>query len=184
MGGILIIFQIMFEIVSEVTIGPTIQPVTDQPTSGFPEWLKIAATVVGSGFGAYILRQWFERVKLRRALKSEIRRMEGLEVCANSMSDRKKPSASVDIAPKEVPQEGSIPTRVYENNLQRLGLLSPESINKIVEFYSDVLRYKSTISRIRKGEDVPEPDQNALYEDINDVEETRQNLFGKDWLED
>jgi hypothetical protein len=175
----------MFEIVLEVTpVGPTVQPVTDQSTSGLPEWLKIAATVVGSGLGAYLLRQWIERVKLKKALKSEIRRMEGLKKCANSMSDREKPSASVDIAPKEVPQEDSIPTRVYENNLQRLGLLSSGDINKIVEFYSDVLRYKSTISRIRTGEDVPEPDQNALYDNINTVEKKRQNLFGEDWIDD
>lgn len=179
------VLSIMFEIVLEVTpVGPTVQPATDQSTSGLPEWFKIAATVVGSGVGAYLLRQLVERVKLKKALKSEIQRMEGLKKCANSMSDRNKPSASTDIAPKEVPQEGSIPTRVYENNLQRLGLLSSDEINKIVDFYSDVLRYKSTMSRIRKGEDVPEPDQNSLYEDINGVEKKRQGLFGEDWLDD
>lgn len=61
---------------------------------------------------------------------------------------------------------------IYEENVERLGLLRRKDLKKIVGFYSDVLRYKSIISAVRAGEEIPESDQNDLYDTISKIENT------------
>lgn len=109
--------------------------------------------------------------------------MKGLENCKNSMNSRQSAPSDKPLSPSDVPPEGSIPTTIYEANVERLGLLRRSDLQKIVEFYSDVLHYKATITAIRSGEDLPEPDQKDFYNSIASLESRRQSLFGDRWMD-
>lgn len=149
-----------------------------------PNWLPIAATVLTGGLATYMVRQRVERNKLLKALKSEIRGMTGIETCKNTMNSRGKPSASTEdyLKPKEMPPTESIPTLVFEANVGRIGLLKSEEIQKVVQFYTRVLNYKGIISSVRANNDLPEVDQNELWDEIDDLANERNSLFGEDWL--
>lgn len=149
-----------------------------------PDWLRIAAVLLSGGVVTYLIRLWVGRVKLKRALKTEIRGMTGIKECSKTMSGREKPSSSTGagIQAKDMPSNESIPTQIYDENIQDLGLLGSGDLECIVEFYTKVKRHKSTISAIRAGEEVPEPDMNDLWEDIEELETQRQELFGKGWI--
>lgn len=151
-----------------------------------PNWLRIAATVLTGGLATYLVKQRVERIKLLRALKSEIRGMNGIETCKDTMNSRDMPSASSAdyLKPKEMPPTESIPTLVFEANVDNIGTLKSDEIQKIVQFYTKVLNYKGTISSVRAGEDVPEADQNELWEEIEDLADERNSLFGENWLDD
>lgn len=149
-----------------------------------PAWVSIAATVLGGGILAYAVRQVWSGHKLKKALKTEIQSMKGLKNCKNSMNSRKSSPSNKPISPSDVPPAGSIPTNIYESNVGRLGLLRRQDLIDVVEFYSDVLRYKSIITAVRSGEDIPEPDQKDLYDSISSLEHRRQTLFGKNWIPD
>lgn len=152
--------------------------------SNAPEWLSLAATLLSGGIIAYAVRQFWSGHKLKKALKTEIESMNGLQNCKNSMNSRKSAPSNKPLTPSDVPPEGSIPTMIYEENVERLGLLRRKDLKKIVGFYSDVLRYKSIISAVRAGEEIPEPDQNDLYDTISKIENRRQSLFGQHWISD
>ena len=145
-------------------------------------WISIAATLLGGGILAYGVRQVWSGHKLKKALKAEIQSMKGLENCKNSMNSRKSPPSDKPLSPSDVPPAGSIPTTIYESNVGRLGLLRRKNLADIVDFYSDVLRYKAIITAVRSGEDIPEPDQKDLYDSISSLEHHRQSLFGEDWM--
>lgn len=108
--------------------------------------------------------------------------MNGLKNCKDSMNFRRSPPSDKELVPSDVPPEGSIPTIIYELNVERLGLLRRNDLKTMVEFYSDVLRYKAIVAAIRAGEEVPEPDQKALYESVGGLEDRRQSLFGDGWI--
>ncbi len=110
--------------------------------------------------------------------------MKGLENCKNSMNSRKSPPSDKPLSPSDVPPAGSIPTTIYESNVGQLGLLCRQDLTDVVEFYSDVLRYKAIITAVRSGEDIPEPDQKDLYDSISSLEHRRRSLFGGDWMPD
>lgn len=148
-----------------------------------PAWLSIAGTLLSGGIVAYAVRQVWSGHKLKKALKTEIESMKGLENCKNSMNSRRSPPSDNPLSPSDVPPEGSIPTTIYEANVGQLGLLRRGDLQKIVEFYSDVLRYKSIITAVRSGEDIPEPDQNDLYDSIDSLESRRHSLFGDGWMD-
>lgn len=150
--------------------------------SNIPSWVKIAISLISGGLGAYIVRQFIERWKLKKSLKSEIKEMSGLERCKQAMQNRNRKPSNENLKPEEIPPEGSIPTNIFEANVQRLGLLKSKDLENVVGFYSRVLYYKSIIKEIRSGKDVPDPDQNDFYESIATVEERRQKLFGKEWM--
>lgn len=154
--------------------------------SWIPNWLRIAATVLTGGLITYLVRQLIERRKLKKALKSEIRQMHGINTCKTTMESRKKPSTSSGdyLLAKEVPPPESIPTLVFEKNIGNIGLLKSDEIQNIVEFYTKVLSYKGIISSIRAGEDVPEADQNELWEEIETLARDRETLFDEGWLDD
>jgi hypothetical protein len=147
-----------------------------------PAWLSVAGTLLSGGLVAYAVRQFWSGYKLKKALKTEIESMKGLESCKNSMKSRQSSPSDKPLSPSDVPPEGSIPTTIYEENVGRLGLLRRGDLQKIVDFYSDVLRYKSIIIAVRKGEDIPEPDQDDLYDSIASLESRRQSLFGEGWM--
>ncbi|WP_380680613.1 hypothetical protein [Salinigranum sp. GCM10025319] len=149
-----------------------------------PAWVSIAATLLGGGILAYGVRQVWSGHKLKKALKAEIQSMKGLENCKNSMNSRKSPPSDKPLSPSDVPPAGSIPTTIYESNVGQLGLLRRKDLTDVVEFYSDVLRYKAIITAVRSGDDIPEPDQKDLYDSISSLEDRRQSLFGKDWMPD
>ena len=149
-----------------------------------PASVSIAVTLLGGGILAYGVRQVWSGHKLKKALKAEIRSMKGLENCKNSMNSRKSPPSDKPLSPSDVPPSGSIPTTIYESNVAQLGLLRRKDLEDMVEFYSDVLRYKSTITAVRAGEDIPEPDQKDLYESIDALEHRRQSLFGENGISD
>lgn len=148
-----------------------------------PAWLSIAGTLLSGGIVAYAVRQVWSGHKLKKALKTEIESMKGLENCKNSMNSRRSPPSDKPLSPSDVPPEGSIPTTIYEANVGQLGLLRRGDLQKIVEFYSDVLRYKSIITAVRSGEEIPEPDQNDLYDSIGSLESRRHSLFGDGWMD-
>ncbi|WP_152421225.1 hypothetical protein [Natronolimnohabitans innermongolicus] len=154
--------------------------------SWVPDWLRIAATILTGGLATYIVKQRVERIKLKRALKSEIRGMNGIETCKDTMNSRGKPSASTEdyLKPKEMPPTESIPTLVFESNVNNIGLLKSDDIQKVVQFYTKALNYKGIISSVRADDDIPEVDQNELWDEIEDLANERKSLFGKDWLED
>lgn len=145
--------------------------------------MSVAGTLLSGGLVAYAARQVWSGHKLKKALKTEIESMKGLENCKNSMNSRQSPPSDKPLSPSDVPPEGSIPTTIYEANVGRLGLLRRGDLQKIVKFYSDVLRYKSTITAVRSGEDIPEPDQDDLYDSIAELESRRQSLFGEEWMD-
>ncbi|UTF52787.1 hypothetical protein [Natronosalvus rutilus] len=151
-----------------------------------PNWLRIAVTVLSGGLATYLVRQQVERKKLLRALKSEIRGMSGIETCKDTMNARGKPSASTEdyLKPKEMPPTESIPTLVFESNVDNIGLLKPNDIQKIVGFYTKVLNYKGIISSVRSGDSIPEVDQNELWDEIEDLADDRNSLFGEGWLDE
>lgn len=151
--------------------------------SNVPAWLSVAGTLLSGGLVAYAVRQVWSGHKLKKSLKSEIESMKGLENCKNSMNSRQSAPSDKPLSPSDVPPEGSIPTTIYEANVERLGLLRRSDLQKIVEFYSDVLHYKATITAIRSGEDLPEPDQKDFYNSIASLESRRQSLFGDRWMD-
>lgn len=148
-----------------------------------PEWVSIAVTLLSGGIVAYGIRQFWSGYKLKKALKSEIHSMKGLENCMNSMVSRQTSPSNKPLTPSDVPPVGSIPTNIYEANIGQLGLLRRGDLSKIVEFYSDVLRYKAIIASVRAGEDIPEADENDFYTSIQSLEERRQSLFGENWMQ-
>jgi len=148
-----------------------------------PAWLSVAATLLSGGIVAYAVRQVWSGHKLKKALKTEIESMKGLKNCKNSMNSRQSSPSEKPLSPSDVPPEGSIPTTIYESNVGRLGLLRRGDLQNIVDFYSDTLRYKSIITAVRNGEDIPEPDQDDLYDSIASLEARRQSLFGKGWID-
>lgn len=152
--------------------------------TGIPDWLSIAVTLFSGGVGAYLLKQLIERRKLKRGLQSEISYMNGLETCKRSMESRDHKPSNQELSPNEVPPVGTIPTQIYEQNVGRLGILKSDDIEKIIQFYSQVLYYKAVIADIRGGVEVPDPDQDDLYDSIPDLETKRRNLFGEGWLDD
>jgi len=147
-----------------------------------PAWISIAATLLGGGILAYAVRQVWSGHKLKKALKAEIQSMKGLKNCKNSMNSRKSSPSDKPLSPPDVPPAGSIPTTIYESNVDRLGLLCRQDLTDVVGFYSDVLRYKAIITAVRSGEEIPEADQKDLYDSISSLEHRRQSLFGKSWI--
>lgn len=152
--------------------------------SSVPPWISFAATLLSGGVIAYIIRQIWTGIKLKRAIKAEISSMRGLKNCSDSMAARGSSPSSSDITPSEVPPAGTIPTIIYEANVSRIGVLRWKYLSRVVKFYSDTLHYKSIINAIRSEEEVPEADQRDLYNSIGELEEKRQSLFGKGWLDD
>lgn len=152
--------------------------------SSVPPWISFAATILSGGVIAYIVRQVWTGVKLKRAIKAEVSSMRGLKNCSDSMATRGSSPSSSDITPSEVPPAGTIPTIIFEANVNRIGVLRWKDLSRLVEFYSDALHYKSIINAIRSGAEVPEADQRDLYNSIGELEDTRQSLFGEGWIED
>lgn len=165
-------------------ITPTPLPVGQGNGFSVPEWFQLAVTLFSGGVGAYLVRQFVERIKLKKAIQAEVGGMDGLISCKRALRNREAKPSERAITPKEVPSPGTIPTQVYEANIDRIGLLKSEDLGKVVRFYTDVLYYKTIIGDIREGNEVPEPDQNDLYDSIAVLEERRQSLFGDGWLED
>lgn len=73
---------------------------------------------------------------------------------------------------------------IYESNINRLGLLKSDELADIVEFYSQVLHHKAIIDAIRQDENVPEPDQEDLYDSVTTLEVHRQQLFSDGWMDE
>lgn len=151
---------------------------------GIPPWLPIAATLLSGGLAVYIARQLWERRKLRTALKAEIQSMNGLETCSAALQSRTRSPSNEPLKPSEVPPSGTIPTMIYESNINRLGLLKSDELADIVEFYSQVLHHKAIIDAIRQDENVPEPDQEDLYDSVTTLEVHRQQLFSDGWMDE
>lgn len=148
-----------------------------------PSWVPIAVTLLSGGLVVYIVRQIWERRKLQDALKTEIRSMKGLETCSTAMQSRTRSPSNEPLKPSDVPPSGTIPTIIYESNISRLGLLKSDELTDLVEFYSQVLHHKAIIDAIRQDEDVPEPDQEELYDAVTALEQQRQQLFGDGWID-
>ena len=134
--------------------------------------LGIFATLL-SGVVVYAVRQRHERLKLEKALRTELEHMSGLEECADSLN-RSSPPINAD----EVPPGKSISTSVYDANAARLGLLKSEDLTEVVEFYSKLVRYKGIMDSIR-SDNVLEADENDLCDSISDVESKRQTLINE-----
>ncbi|OIB56146.1 hypothetical protein BBD46_19250 [Natrialba sp. SSL1] len=128
----------------------------------------------------YAARQSWERKKLRRALLTEVKQMEGLEECADQM-DRIDPPPGRQIQPDDVPAAGTIPTVVYESNAGKIGLLKgilgKNELEPVVRFYSKVLRYKSIINDIREDGKTSHADQEDLHDSINEISEMRTDII-------
>jgi len=110
--------------------------------------------------------------------------MKGLETCSTAMQSRTRSPSNEPLKPSEVPPSGTIPTMIYESNIGRLGLLKSDELTDIVQFYSQILHHKAIINAIRQDENVPEPDQEDLYDSITTLEQQRQHLFGDSWMDD
>lgn len=100
------------------------------------------------------------------------------------MESRTRSSSNEPLKPSEVPPSGTIPTIIYESNIGRLGLLKSSELTDIVEFYTQVLHHKAIIDAIRQDQNVPEPDQEDLYDSITTLEHQRQHLFCDDWIDE
>ena len=87
-----------------------------------PEWAKIAITLFSGGLGAYIIRQFVESLKLRKALKAEMSGMKGLKNCESALRSRGRKPSTEHLSPKDIPPTNSISTEIYESNVDRLGL--------------------------------------------------------------
>lgn len=142
------------------------------------------STVVGvllsvlSAVLIYSVRQVWEKHKLKRALLTEVEQMTGIEACAEHLETVNEPPGR-QLNPNDMPASGSIPTTVYESSAGKIGLLGSlvrgnSELQNAVEFYSEVLRYKSIMNNISDGNDVPHNDQEDLYDNISDLAENRK----------
>lgn len=131
----------------------------------------------------YVVRQYWEGEKLRKALVKEVGQMEGIENCADHVEGRDDPSVR-PFRPKDVPAAGSIPTIVYKKSALKLGLLGGllgrHELEDAVDFYSKVMRYKSIIERISSGAEVSDPDQEDLYDSIEELSDDRNKIIEED----
>ena len=128
----------------------------------------------------YAARQSWERKKLRRALLTEVKQMDGLKECADQM-ERIDPPPGRQLQPDDVPAGGTIPTVIYESNAGKVGLLrgtlGKNELEPVVSFYSQVLRYKSIINDIRENGKTSHADQEDLYDSISEIAEKRQQII-------
>lgn len=134
-----------------------------------------------AAIAAVAIRFLLTRIKLKRAIKSEVYKMNGIERCADAMRERENSPTHSELTSKEVPRPESIPTKVYEENIGNVGLLT--DVGDLTSFYTDVIKYKKLIREIRNENDVPQTDQQRLYDNIEEVENKRQKLFGENWIE-
>jgi hypothetical protein len=159
--------------VMNVTAGST--------SSGLPDSTLIGiAASVGAALIIYTARQVWERRKLRKALLAEVEQMKGIKKCADRMREISTDPSSRALQPDDVPAPDSIPTVIYENNAGQVGLLGSffdtEELEKVVKFYSKVLRYRSIIRDVRDGE-ASGADQEDLYDDIREVSNERNQIM-------
>lgn len=138
---------------------------------------------VGAALIVYTARQGWERRKLRKALLTEVEEMKGIQRCANRMEEISKDPSSRTLQPDDVPSPDSIPTIMYENNAGQIGLLGSffrtEVLEEVVEFYSEVARYKSIIADVRK-EEASVADQENLYDNISEIATKRNEIIKMD----
>ncbi|WP_331234853.1 hypothetical protein [Natronorarus salvus] len=127
----------------------------------------------------YFVKQEWEKRKMRKALLIEVKNMKGLAQCADSMDRINKPPGYT-IKPKDVPAPGTIPTIVYEANAGELGVFqwfSNQELSTIMQFYSDVMVYKSIIHEIKSNGTVSDSDQGDLYNHIRGVSDQRDQIM-------
>jgi hypothetical protein len=163
--------------------------------SGWQLFIGVAVSF-SSALLIYIVRQFWERKKLYRALLTEVEEMKGIEACANQMERIESPP-SRQLSANDVPTENSIPTTVYESTTSKIGLLGGIRRNELkgaVQFYSMVLRYKSIIRQINRQEPhssndnegdssqpiqspVSDTDQEDLYNKIGKLNTVRNRII-------
>lgn len=145
----------------------------------------------------YSARQIWEKKKLHRALLTEVKEMDGIEICADQM-ERISPPPARQLSADDVPAENSIPTTVYSSTASRIGLLGGRfggnELKGVVKFYSKVLRYKSIIREIGSqgriveannaggdngGNTMPisDSDQEDLYNKIGKLSSVRNKII-------
>jgi hypothetical protein len=152
--------------------------------SPFLLWVLWTGGLVLSGFVVYRLRQRRERKKLLSALKEEVRAMNAIDDCSDYVSGLNKPPPNQRLNPSDVPSSSSIPTLVYQENIDRLGLLKTEDLNGVVNFYTKVMYTKQLMDKIRGDTEAPIDDHETLVDSIKEIDRERNELFGENWMDD
>lgn len=135
-------------------------------------------TVVGSFF-LYNKRRADRKRALRSSLRTEIHQMTSLDSLANELDNLTATPPAQPIPSSKLPPSGVLPTRVYEGNVQSLGLLDEDVRNSVVEFYSKISNQKALIQGIRNGDGIPGADHKELYETIPQLKEDRECLLSQ-----
>lgn len=157
---------------------------TQSANAGFPDstLTGVGASIVAALI-VYFARQWWEKRKLRRALLTEVKQMEGIEDCAERIGEISEDPSSRPLDPSDVPSPNEIPTVIYESNAGRIGLLGSflfsGELKEVVEFYSRVLRFKSVIADV-KNDEVSDTDQEDLYDEIGSLSSDRDEIIDED----
>lgn len=149
----------------------------NQPWIGNLFVLLAALIGVGGSYVVYQKRRNDEIKNLRSALKAEIKQMSYLgQLPEDWKSDGYVPPEH-DIPTELVPPPDHISTTVYEENASKLGYLSSEETQKIVEFYGMISYIKSLMGLIRdENPDSMHPDE-ALYALLKKYNGMREDLI-------
>jgi hypothetical protein len=144
-------------------------------------FIPASVTVAGS-YGLYRKQEREKRRRLEQILWSELDSMTVLETLPGHLESLDSPPTKEKIPPNALPPADAIPTAVYEDSISDLSRLNEETAQKIVSFYTDLLRHKAVIREIHTeyedGEDpVPMSDHKRLYDEIGELKETRDKLL-------
>ncbi|MEZ3144991.1 hypothetical protein [Halobaculum sp. MBLA0143] len=162
------------------TTVPT-EAATTGPSGSIIDVLTVLATLAAGGIAVYA-RYRLKKYRIEKGIKSEIAQMEGVKRCKSMMEERDRSPTDTDLEPSELPPPQSMPTNIYESNTDKIGMMS--NVERVISFYTELLRYKAIIKRVREGEEVPKADQEDLYDRIGSLEDERQGLFGDGWVEE
>jgi len=142
----------------------------------------LIASVIGVP-GSYFLykkRRKDSRLKLKRALASELEQMDQIPVTAENLENLSNEPPESRLTASLVPPAETFPTTVYEENAPELGLLEEETLDEVVNFYTKLIQHKGIIQGVRSDpEDVPMPDHEKIADEFPELVDRRKSLISK-----
>ena len=178
-NGILIVFVITPAIVFSIV---EFQPITINLSD--PIWIPAVLTIAGT-YGLHVRKERKRKNRLETAFQTELKQLSHLDKLPTRFKELEKPPTKEKIPKDTVPAADSLPTKVYESNISDISRLDPELTERLVDFYSLLIRHKATIREIHQdhpedeSDNLPMADHKDLYEDAEELSEKRTNLINK-----
>jgi len=142
----------------------------------------LIASVIGV-FGSYSLykkRRRDSRVKLKRALATELEQMDQIPVTADNLQNLSNEPPESRLTSSSVPPAETFPTTIYEENAKELGSLEEDTLDEVVNFYTKLIQYKGIIQGVRRDhEDVPMPDHEKIADEFPELVDRRESLISQ-----